>query len=153
MIGGACCFCQKVKEGVKNLIPPPQDNYMSLGDVSLTDIPLYIATSHVCLPLEQQQVIVCMLVLGQMYVLMFTCAVMCPDFNGASDIGCPKPPNVILATSYSEQFNGRFTKHLFKLFQHFSRLVNLYLYIGILQAKVCHDTCGPCCLLSDNLVI
>ncbi len=44
--GAACCFYQKVEGEVKNLIPPPPDNYMSLGTVSLSDIPLYITTSH-----------------------------------------------------------------------------------------------------------
>lgn len=45
--GGSCCFNQKVKGEVKNLIPPPPDNYMSLGTVSRSDIPLYMTTSPV----------------------------------------------------------------------------------------------------------
>lgn len=44
---GSCCFNQKVKGEVKNLIPPPPDNYMSLGAVSHSDIPLYMTTSPV----------------------------------------------------------------------------------------------------------
>ena len=44
--GAACCFYQKVEGEVKNLIPPPPDNYMSLGTVSPSDIPLYMTTSH-----------------------------------------------------------------------------------------------------------
>lgn len=45
--GAACCFYQQVRGEVKNLIPPPPDNYMSLGTVSFSDIPLYMTTSHV----------------------------------------------------------------------------------------------------------
>lgn len=37
----ACCLYQEVEAEVKNLIPPPPDNYTSLGTVSLSDILLY----------------------------------------------------------------------------------------------------------------
>lgn len=38
--GAACCFYQGVEGEVKNLSPPPPDNYISLGTVSRSDIPL-----------------------------------------------------------------------------------------------------------------
>ncbi|CAB1429784.1 unnamed protein product, partial [Pleuronectes platessa] len=51
--GGGVVQCPtEVKGGVKNLIPPPPDNYTSLGSVSLSDIPLYMTTSHVSAPLS-----------------------------------------------------------------------------------------------------
>lgn len=45
--GSPCCFYQKVKQEVKNLIPPLPDKYSSLGDINHCDIPLYMATAHV----------------------------------------------------------------------------------------------------------
>lgn len=45
--GSRCCFYQKVKHGVKNLIPPLPDKSSSLGDIKRRDVPLYMATFHV----------------------------------------------------------------------------------------------------------
>lgn len=45
--GSRCCFYQKVKQEVKNLIPPLPDKYLSLGEINRCDIPLYMATFHV----------------------------------------------------------------------------------------------------------
>lgn len=45
--GSRCCCYQKVKHGVKNLIPPLPDKSSSLGDIKRRDVPLYMATFHV----------------------------------------------------------------------------------------------------------
>lgn len=44
--GAACCLYQEVRREVKNLIPPPLNNYIFLGTVSSFYIPLYMTTSH-----------------------------------------------------------------------------------------------------------
>ncbi len=109
--GAACCFYQKVEGEVKNLIPPPPDNYMSLGTVSLSDIPLYMTTSHCAglltisaiagdrVPCKFGGVFVC--------TSMFTCTATCSDFAEAPDIGQRKPPFVVPAVSYCKQPNSR----------------------------------------------
>lgn len=103
--GAACCFYQEVEEEVKNLIPPPPDNYMSLGTVSLSDIPLYMTTSHVSGLLTISAIAgdrVYMLVQVCGRTSMFTCAVMCPGFTGATDMEQPRPQAVIVAIFYCE---------------------------------------------------
>lgn len=100
--GTACCFYQEVEAEVKNLIPPSPDNYMSLGTVSLSDIPLYMTTSHFsglltisAIAGDRMYVVVRVFVFSS----VFTCAVMCPGFTGATDVEQPKPQSVTVAIS------------------------------------------------------